>query len=150
MDPTLVSALVGFGTGIAANMTTAALSAVYQRAFAQRPDLEQRLSHPASQIDANAALGELAGVIEALAGSGTITVDGALVRALRSATFDHQHGTVRIANAVVSAPVLTTGGTGTGSTHIEGNTTLASAGTSIQVGAGCGIVMTGGASIKQN
>ena len=150
MDPTLVSALVGFGSGIAANMTTAALSAVYQRAFAQRPDLEQRLSHPASQTDANAALGELAGLIEALAGSGTITVDGALVRALRSATFDHQNGTVRIVNAVVSAPLLTTGGTGTGSTHIGGNSTLASAGTSIQVGSGASIVITGGASIKQD
>ncbi len=150
MDANVLNFLVSFGSGVAANLSTAGLTSLFQKVFTSRPDLERRLASPASPADFEAALGDIAGVLDAFAGTGAISIDGALVQALRSAQFDHQAGTVSIGNAKVSAPILQTGGTGPGQTVIGGNTELRSAGTSIQVGQGASIVITGNAGIKQS
>jgi hypothetical protein len=150
MDANILNFLISFAAGVGANVTTAAASAVFQKVLGTRPDLEKRLAQPSSPQDFESALAEVGGVLEALAGSGSIVIDGALIAALRSARFDHQHGRVQIGNAVISAPVLQTGGTGSGQTTIGGNTELRSAGTSIQIGKGASIVITGNAGIKQN
>lgn len=152
MDANVLNFLISFAAGVGANVTTTAATAAFQRVFGSRPDLEQRLARPSSPADFESALSEVGGVLEALAGTGTIGIDGALITALRLARFDHQHGHITIGNAVVSAPVLFTGGTGTstGQTVIGGNTELRSGGTSIQVGQGASIVITGKAGIKQN
>jgi hypothetical protein len=150
VDANLLNFFISFSSGLAANLSTEALKAAYQSVFASRPDLERRLTQPNSAADIQAALGELAGALEVFAGNGSISINGSIINALRSATFDHQNGTVRIGNAQISAPLLTTGGTGRGTTTIGGNTELRSAGTSIQIGAGASIVMTGGAQIKQS
>ena len=102
------------------------------------------------QTNPQQALVELAGCLEAMAGStGEITIDGAQLSALRSATFDHEHGTIRIGNALVEAPFVQTGGTGPGTTEILGGTVLQTPGTSIRVGPGASIKIRGNATIKQ-
>jgi hypothetical protein len=52
---------------------------------------------------------------------------------------------------MIDAPVLVTGGgaNATGKTVVEGNTALISAGTSIRVGSGASITLTGDATITQ-
>ena len=150
MDANVLNFLIGLASGVSANALTAGATAAFQRVLGQRPDLERRLAAPSSADDFQKALGELSGVLEALAGTGAISIDGGIITALRSARFDHQHGTVHIGNATVSAPVLETGGTGTGRTTIGGNTDLRSSGTSIQIGHGASIVISGNAGIKQN
>jgi hypothetical protein len=150
VDANVLNFLIGLASGIGANITTATASAVFQKVLGTRPDLERKLAQPSSPAEFQAALAEVGGVLEALAGTGSISIDGVLINALRSARFDHQHGRIHIGNTVVSAPVLQTGGTGTGQTVIGGNTDLRSSGTSIQIGQGAGIVITGNAGIKQN
>lgn len=149
MDPNLLNFLISFSSGLAANLSTESLKAAYQHVFAVRPDLERRITHPTSGPDIQTALSEIAGVLEALAGTGIISINGGIINALRSATFNHQDGSVHIGNARIAAPVLNTGGTGSGTTVIGGNTELRSAGTSIQIGHGASIVITGNAGIKQ-
>ena len=94
---------------------------------------------------------EAIGVIDANADKGNITVDGGLLEALRGIRFDHAHGTVNISNTEVKSEVLVTGGSAssTGTTTIKDNTILKTKGTSISVGNGCSITMTGGATITQ-
>lgn len=150
MDANVLNFLISFAAGVGANLTTAAASAAFQKVLGTRPDLERRLAQPSSPADLEGALAEVSGVLEALAGSGSIAIDGALITALRSARFDHQNGRIRIGNATVAAPILQTGGTGIGQTVIGGNTELRSSGTSIQIGQGASIVITGNAGIKQN
>lgn len=150
MDANVLNFLISFAAGVGANVTTAAASTAFQRVLGARPDIEKRLAQPSSPADFQSALAEVGGVLEALAGSGSIGIDGALITAFRSARFDHQHGRIHIGNAVVRAPVLQTGGTGSGQTVIGGNTELRSQGTSIQIGQGAGIIITGNAGIKQN
>jgi hypothetical protein len=150
MDANVLNLLIGLGVGVGANITTATASGIFRKVFGQRPDLEKRLAQPSSPSDLEGALSELSGVLQALAGSGAITIDGAFVTALRSAHFDHQNGRIHIGNAVISAPYLQTGGTGTGQTVVSGNTELKTQGTSIKVGQGASITITGNAGIKQS
>ncbi len=150
MDTNVLNFLISLCAGLGANLTTSAVEAVFQKVFASRPDLEHRFSSLSSPADFQSALKEVAGVLEALAGSGSISIDGALVQALRLARFDHQSGTVSIGNARVVAPLLETGGTGPGRTEIGGNTELRSAGTSIQISQGASITIIGNAGIKQS
>lgn len=150
MDANVLNFLIGLASGVSANAITTGAAVAFRRVLGERPDLERRLAAPASTTDFQGALGELSGVLDALAGTGAIAIDGAVITALRSARFDHQHGTVQIGNTVISAPVLETGGTGSGRTTIAGNTELRSGGTSIQIGNGASIVITGSAGIKQN
>jgi len=150
MDANVLNFLIGLASGVSANAITTGAAAAFRRVLGARPDLERRLAAPTSPADFQGALGELSGALEVLAGSGAISIDGAVITALRSARFDHQHGTVQIGNTVVSAPVLETGVTGTGRTTIGGNTELRSGGTSIQIGNGASIVISGNAGIKQN
>ena len=93
---------------------------------------------------------EITGILNADAGTGTISIDNALITAIQTAVFDHDQGTVTISNTKISAPKLITGGNSnaTGETIIE-DSTLESRGTKI-TGKGYKIKMTGGARIEQN
>ena len=149
MDPNFLNALIGFGTGIGANLTTSALTSAFQKVFASRPDLQKGMLHPSSSAAFDRAVGDVAGILEALAGSGQINIDRGFITALKLAHFDHQDGRIHIGNTTISAPILQTGGTGSGTTVITDNTTLRSEGTMIQLGQGCRIEISGNASIKQ-
>lgn len=150
MNADLVNFLVSFSSGLAANISTDALKMAYQQVFKLKPDLEHRLLTAEVAADKQAAVNELASALEALAGTGAIGIDGAIINALRSATFDHQDGEVLIDHSTISAPLLSTGGTGRGTTKISGNSELKSAGTSIKLTGSASIIMTGNAGIKQS
>lgn len=150
MDANLLNFLISFSSGLAANLTTATIFSIYNKVFEQRPDLRDRLSNPRSPEDFKSILGEVAGVIETLAGNGLIDIDGSFIKALRSVRFDHQNGHVTIGNSSIIAPFLHIGGSElSGRTDIKGNTELrGSSGSGISVGKSGGIVITGNAGIK--
>lgn len=150
--------LAEFGIAVAAHLGTDAAKAGVKKVFSalssSHPELNERAK--AAQVASNTLeveriFQEAVGVIIAEADSGQISVESSAIAALRGIKFDHQHGTVQIGKSTLKATVLITGGGvgATGQTTISGNTTLASQGTSIRVGDGASIVMTGGAFIKQ-
>lgn len=148
MDPITTSVL----TSIFANFATDAVKHLFSEAFKARPELQKKLEAAESSYDFEAVFREITGVIDVNAASGAISIDGALLEALRGIRFDHGHGTVHIAGTTLNASVLVTGGgsNSSGKTVIGENTLMKSGGTSISVGTGCSIVMTGGAQIRQN
>lgn len=151
MEPITATIVTSIATGILANFSTDAVKKFFNTAFTIKPELEQRLKEAKTSTDIEAIFKEAVDVIDANASSGEINVNGAILEALRGIRFDHAHGTVSINNTKISSKVLVTGGKGaaTGRTTIGGNTEMKSQGTSIQVGQGCSIVMTGGATITQ-
>ena len=149
MDPVTAGIVSGLATSYFANFTTPVVRRFFQEAFSLRPQLEQKVRQAHSPADFESIFREATGVIDAAAGSGSIRVDSAFLSALRGIRFDHQNGTVSIAGCTVTAPVLQTGGTGTGQTTVGGGTSLASQGTRIDIGHGASIVISGNASIKQ-
>lgn len=140
-----------FAIAFAAHASFAAIETAFKYVARKRPDLVAAASAAQNTEQIERIFKEAVGVIIAEAATGRIIVDGAAISALRGVKFDHQHGQVTIGNTQVSAQVLITGGSAgaTGKTHIGGNTSLRSQGTSIEVGQGASIVMTGGASIRQ-
>lgn len=148
MDPNVLNFLLSFGSGVAATAATDSMKAIYQRIFEKRPDLEQRLISAGGGPGTAEAMAEIAGEIEALAGTGAIKIDGAVIYAMRSARFDHQDGTVTIGKAKISAKSVSIGSnSGSGRTDIGGDTSLNGGGAGVEVGKGASIVLTGGASI---
>lgn len=148
-----------FLTALAADATFSLSKDALRQAFAYvrkaKPDLAKRAAaaEAAGNIDEiEKVFREAVGIIVAEAKTGKIAINQASITALNGVKFDHQHGTITIGNTVVSAKVLVTGGgaKATGTTKIEGNTSLRSAGTRIDVGHGAGIVITGGAKIEQS
>ena len=151
MDPNTLNFLLSFASSVAATATTDGLKAAYQKLFEKRPDLEQRLISAGGGPGTAEAVAEIAGEIEALANTGMINIDGAVIDAMRSAKFDHQDGTVIIGKSKISASSLIIGSTsGTGRTTVGGNTSLRGGGSGVELGSGASIVMTGGASIKMS
>ncbi|MSP66579.1 MAG: hypothetical protein EXQ96_00470 [Alphaproteobacteria bacterium] len=89
--------------------------------------------------------------LQALAGTGSISVTNATMVALGNIRFDHQDGNIAVTgSSITSARVLVTGGgdNATGRTSIF-NTNMRSQNTEIRMGPGSGIVMTGGSKIVQ-
>ena len=149
MDPNLLNFLLSFGSGVAATATTDSLKAIYQKLFEKRPDLQQRLLEAGGGPGTAEAMAEIAGEIEAMAGYGAINIDGAIITAMRNATFDHQNGTVTIGKTKISAKILSIGSkSGSGRTDISGETTLKGGGSTVEVTKGAAIMLTGSATIK--
>lgn len=92
------------------------------------------------------------GVLLVNAANGSVNIDGATITALRGIKFNHEHGTVTMGDTTVRSDVLVTGGSvgATGTTNVLGNTALQSRGTSIEIGNGASIVITGDAQIIRN
>ena len=151
MEPITTTIVTSIATGILANFSTDAVKKFFNTAFLIKPELEQELKTARTSNDIEAIFKEAVDVIDASASSGEIRVNGAILEALRGIRFDHEHGTVNISGTRISSKVLVTGGgrNATGKTTIGENTEMKSQGTSIQVGQGCSIVMTGGATIRQ-
>ncbi len=150
MDQLVANFLIQLAAGLGANYSVPAISTAVKKVFALKPGLEPRLTTPSSEDDRVAAMHELAGILEALAGSGSIAIDGAVVTALRAAKFDHQVGSIRIGATSIFAPRLQTGGSGPGFTIITGDTSMRTRGTAVQVGRGAQIVISGNAQIIQS
>ena len=151
MDPITVSIITGLATNYFVQFTAPAVQGFFAEAFSRKPSLEDDLKKAQSTQDYERVFREAAGVIDAAAGRGSISIDRALLEAIRSAHFDHQHGRISIAGSVVDAPFIRTGGgtESTGHTHMTGSS-LKSRGTRIDIGHGASIEISGGASIEQN
>lgn len=152
MDPVTISILTGLATNYFAGFTMPVIQRFFDEAFRRKPSLEDDLRRAASTADFERVFREAVGVIDAAAGSGSIAVDSAFLSAVRGIRFDHQHGTVTIQGTTMTAPLIQTGGTdrSRGVTKLGANTALNSGGTSIQIGEGCSITISGNASIRQS
>jgi len=115
-----------------------------------KPEIKETILNTKDPKDVESLFDEISGILNAQAGTGSISVDNAIITAIQTAVFDHDQGTVQINNTIVTAPKLITGGNAnaTGETTIK-DSTLQSKGTKI-TGKGFQIKMTGGARIVQN
>jgi hypothetical protein len=144
-----------FFTGLAVrgvyDLTKEGAVRAYNALKTSRPDLIEKVEQAAKSGDDDALRAAIVGALEVAAATGQVEIQGAFLSAAKQATFDHQQGTISIGGTSIHAPSLVTGGGvgATGETVISGGTVLSSAGTSINVGHGASIRMTGGASIKQ-
>lgn len=149
MDPLTASIIASLATNYFTQFTAPVIEGFFAAAFERKPSLEVDLRNARTPQDFDRVFREAVGVIDAAAGDGSISVDGAFLSALRGIRFDHQHGTVTILGSTLSAPILQTGGSDAGVTTISA-ATLKSQGTAMQVGKGASIVITGNASIRQS
>ncbi len=143
-----------FAVAFAAHAAFSGVEAALKYVAKKRPDLEfaaQKAAAINNPREIDKVFQEAIGVIIADAESGAISVDGATISALRGVKFDHQHGTVTIGDTTISAAALVTGGSdgATGKTELGANTKLSTKDTSIEIGHGASITMTGGARIVQ-
>lgn len=149
MDPITSQILVSLATNYFTNFTAPVIQNLFQTVFQIRPALENELKEAKTTQDFERIFREAVGVIDAQAGTGSISVDSTFLEALRGIRFDHQNGSVTIAGSRVHAPILRTGGTGNGQTVIT-DSVLKSQGTQIDIGKGASIQITGNARIDQN
>ncbi len=146
------SYLLGLAASATWGLTEKTAAAIVNHIRTKHPKLLASLEAAETTGDEENLRNELAGLLEVAAADGIIEINDALISAVRSATFDHQHGKICISDTEISAPTLITGGQdgATGSTEIGGDTTLSSAGTKIVMRGNAGIRISGNASIKQN
>jgi hypothetical protein len=150
MDPFTTNLITNIAASYFANFSYPVVQGFFQKALQLKPALEQGLKQAKTTQDIEKVFNEATGVILANAGNGGIEINSTFMEAIRGIKFDHQNGTVTIQGSTIEAPVLQTGGSGAGNTHIGGGTSLKSAGTRIDVGDGASIHMTGNAKIIQN
>lgn len=146
--------LVAVASGTVANLSSDAIKVAIRDAFGNRPDLYKSLQEDQSDECARRIAPELIGQIEARAGNGDghVFIDEAVLRALRSIRFDHEHGDVRINNSEIAAGEVQFGGERRGSTGqtVITETLSTTQGTSVKVsGKGASIRLTGNATLKQ-
>jgi hypothetical protein len=151
MDPIVTSII----TSVAANYFTQysypVVENFFKTAFKHKPELQEKLVTASTPVDIEAVFAEAVDVIDANADQGELAAVNLILEAARGIRFDHSSGTVSISGTTISAPIIVTGGSNgaSGQTSITGGTTMKTRGTSISVGKGASITMTGGASIKQ-
>lgn len=152
MDPITMSIITGIASGVLANFSTDSVKHLFTTAFTAKPELKEKLKSAQTNTDIEAVFKDAVEVIDECAENGDITVDGGLLEAIRGIRFDHSHGTVNIAGTTIKSNVLVTGGSteATGKTTIGENTEMKSQGTSIQLGKGCSIQMSGNSRIVQS
>ena len=134
-----------------ANFATESITAFFKTAVKLRPSIAEKMQTASSRQDVEQIFRETVDVIDAQAGTGAISIDGELLTAVRGIRCNHAHGTVRIGDSTVKAPVLVTGGQSgaTGTTIVESNSYLKSNGTQITVPEHGQMKISGDAQIKQ-
>lgn len=150
IDPALQPLLEQLALAYFAQFSGEAVLRFFENIFAKSPELEAQARTAKTPEDVEKLFAGALGVIDANAGDGSISVNQGIVSALRKIKFDHAKGTVLINGATVSAPTISTGGGAgaTGKTTIK-ESELKTPGTSIQVGKGASIEITGNARIDQ-
>ena len=150
MEPLSATIVTSIATGYFVNFTTSTVKDLFEKAFKVKPSLENELQCATTSEDFEKVFEEAVGVIDLASEEGKIEVNKSLLEALRGIRFDHKNGIVIIQGTALKAPVLQTGGKGTGMTSIKGNSELESEGTRISVGEGAYIEISGNAWIRQN
>jgi len=127
------------------------VSRLFDHLLIRKPEFRETLLNAKTSQDVESIFHEAIGILNVTAESGSITIDNALLSAIRSASFNHAQGTITIAGSTIYAPRLVTGGGygATGSTTISG-TNLKSRGTEIRMGKNASIKYSGNARIEQN
>lgn len=151
MDNCTSEFLYSLLSNVAGGLSTQAITTLIKKLISRNPKL-QNISYPTSSIDELIeTLDEIKHTLEVLANEGEIEINQAIIIALKKAKFDHNNGTIFIANTEISSPTIQIGGSQAckGNTTISGNTELRTSGTSIKLSGGATITITGNASIKQ-
>ena len=141
--------LISLFTGYVTNISLSTVKTLFKRAFQHKPKLENDLKAAKTPADFERIFKEAIGVIDALAGSGSIEIENYPLEALRGIRFDHQNGKVAIVRSALTAPLLQTGGKGSGQTEII-DSTLKSQGTQITAAGSSKIKISGDAQIFQS
>lgn len=149
MDPIISSILTSVATGYFVNFSTSMVKTVFKKIIDIEPSFSRDLLNAKTSIDFEKVFSKTVGIIDALAGRGTIEVDSSFLSALRGIRFNHQDGTVEIEGSVITAPIISTGGKGKGTTRIT-DTSLKSRGTKIDVNKNASIKISGDAEIQQS
>ena len=149
MDPITISILTEIASGYFVNFSSDIVKNYFRKVFKLQPSLEKDLKNAKSHQDFERIFKESIGVIDEASGSGSIDIDHGFLEAIRGIRFDHQNGTVTIQGSTLKAPILQTGGTGSGETNISGSN-MKSRGTEIKIGKNAAIRIKGNAQIRQN
>jgi hypothetical protein len=152
MDSIAEQILMPLLTGYFVNLTSPILQDLieyFKRAFQSKPELENDLKRAKTPEDFEKVFTEAFGVINALAGNGSITVSKSSLEALRGIRFDHQNGKVVITGSTVYAPLIQVGGTGLGQSEIS-TSVLKSQGAQVECNGDANILMMGDAQITMN
>lgn len=149
MDAQTLSVLLGIATNYFTDFTTPVIQNFFAKVFQIKPSLEADLKNAKTSHDFEKVFKDAVGVIDGQAGIGSIQVDHSFLLALRGIRFDHQNGLVTIFRSKLEAPILQTGGTGSGETKIT-DSTLKSQGTEIKIGNLAQIRVTGNAQVRQS
>lgn len=152
MDPITTSILTSLGSGILTNFSTDIIRNFFSSVFTLNPELEDELVNAKTYTDIEEVFRKAVGVIDANAHNSTINVNGAFLTAIKGIRFNHADGTVTIQGTEMRVPIIVTGGSSgsKGETLLGEKTTLRSQGTSIEIGKGCSIQISGDARIEQN
>lgn len=152
MDQLVASTLMNIATGYFVNFSPDLIKKTFEKIFLKKPELAQKLTEAKTINDIEEVFEEAIEVIDLYANTGEISIDGGLIEAIRGVRFNHDNGFVSINNTTVQSNVLVTGGNSnsTGKTVITNQTEMKSKGTSISIGKGCSIIISGNAQIKQS
>ena len=131
------------------------IKAVAKKLAQMRPELEQEARQSIQSNDASRIQSVFEQVKQSLvfaADTGQIEIDGAVLNAVNQASFHHGDGFISFKNGSIEAGRISIGDQkgGSGKTVLGENMVSKSAGTSIQIGSGASIVVSGNASIQQN
>ena len=141
---TPLDAILSYGIGISANLTTEKLKAILPS------NLFARLSKPfATQKDLTEVLGAVKGNIEAYGGSEYLDIQGALLTALNRVVLDAQSGRLTVDKSLVQGATLDVNAS-EGSFHLNESVLRTHSGTGIMMGQGCSIVGGKGTSLKMS
>lgn len=152
MDQLAASIIMNIATGYFVNFSPDLIKKTFEKIFLKKPELAQKLKEAKTINDIEEVFEEAIEVIDLYANTGEISIDGGLIEAIRGVRFNHDNGFVSIKNTTIQSNVLVTGGNSnsTGKTVISNQTEMKSKGTSISIGKGCSIIISGNAQIKQS
>ncbi|XKK18180.1 hypothetical protein HFP66_15840 [Bacillus sp. A17A.1] len=151
MGPITTSVVTSIAVNYFTGFTEPLVRKFFATTFQYKPELEARLLEAKTSRDIEAVFQEAIDVIDLKANQGEIEIFGGLVQAIKGVRFDHVNGLVHINGTTISSEIIVTGGSvnSTGTTLIQEGSLLKTQGTSISVGNGCSIRITGNAQIRQ-
>lgn len=152
MDTITLQIIMSIFIGYFVDLTSPKLKELidlFKAAFQYIPEIKNDLKTAKTPEDFEKVFKETFGVINALAGSGSIEVSKYSLEALRNIRFDHQNGKVVIADSKVHAPLVQVGGTGIGQSEIS-NSVLKSQGAKVECNENANIKMSGDAQITMS
>jgi len=150
--PFLETFLAGLAVRGVYDATKGGAEIAYKKLKEEKPNIVEALSDDSVLDNDENRNKYIKSIMEFLSGYGIIDIDGAEINSLSNTTFNHETGEINISGTIVNAKsIITGGGNGsTGKTTIKENSQFNTNGTSIKVGTGCSIKISGNAQIRQS